>query len=146
MGLPQRSSLGPILWLLVMNDVFELPLPNNSRIQAFADDLVVLIQEPAAYRFQIKGTQILADLNTWGQSKNLEFNEAKSNYILIHIGTKILRRPTIKLKGKNIKYTEEIKYLGLLLDEKMTWQKHLNAVKDRVIKLQFKLARVSKAT
>ncbi|GBM67585.1 hypothetical protein AVEN_73714-1 [Araneus ventricosus] len=51
-GVPQGSSCGPILWLLVANEALELfSEQENLLVQAFADDFVILLRALASYRF-----------------------------------------------------------------------------------------------
>ncbi|GBL77701.1 hypothetical protein AVEN_152921-1 [Araneus ventricosus] len=51
-GVPQGSYLGPILWVLVADRLLRLVnLDGNAKVIMFADDIVILIAEPAAYGF-----------------------------------------------------------------------------------------------
>ncbi|GIX87728.1 hypothetical protein CDAR_617141 [Caerostris darwini] len=50
-GFPQGSSLGPVLWNIFIDDIFRLDFGSNVKIQAFADDILLMIQEPATHCF-----------------------------------------------------------------------------------------------
>ncbi|GIX83523.1 RNA-directed DNA polymerase from mobile element jockey [Caerostris darwini] len=50
-GIPQGSSLGPILWNIFINDLLETDFGPNTKVQAFADDVLIMIKAPAEYCF-----------------------------------------------------------------------------------------------
>lgn len=70
----------------------------------------------------------------------------KCQYTVFPIKGKIGRRPTIKLNNQGIKYQNEIKYLGIVIDNKLTWLSHLNEILEKVSKFEFKLKKVVRAT
>ncbi|GIY39823.1 reverse transcriptase domain-containing protein [Caerostris darwini] len=58
-GIPQGSSLGPILWNIFINDLLETDFGPNTKVQAFADDVLIMIKAPATYCFSKAGTPSL---------------------------------------------------------------------------------------
>ncbi|GIY30943.1 uncharacterized protein CDAR_173531 [Caerostris darwini] len=62
-GIPQGSCLGPILWNVFLNDFLQLQFGNNIKVQAFADDLLIMIKAPASYCFtNLNALHVLAGI------------------------------------------------------------------------------------
>lgn len=100
-GVPQGSSLRPIIWNIFMNDIFDIKLESNTKLQAFADDTMVIIRETAVYLFEKSAKIILDKLHEWSIKKKLKFNTSKSNYLIIG-PTSSPRRPLVKMNGEKL--------------------------------------------
>lgn len=145
-GVPQGSSLGPILWLLVVDEVLWTDRLENVYLQAYADDLVIIIGDSACYRFSEACKEPLRRISNWAEEFGLQINIHKCFYSVFPIRGRIGRRPTIKIGDQSIKFQSELKYLGLLFDKKLSWIPHLNTVLDKVSRFEFKLKSVVRAT
>lgn len=77
-GIPQGSSLGPVLWNLYVNDVFDLDI-GDFEIQAYAYDIVLYCRSKTAYRLEAKAASVLDELANWAETNKLQFNIAKCN-------------------------------------------------------------------
>ncbi|GIY37430.1 uncharacterized protein CDAR_99681 [Caerostris darwini] len=144
-GIPQGSSLGPISWNIFLNDLLETNFGPQTTVQAFADDLLIMITAPASYHFTNKSKAVLDKVSNWTRQNLMTINNIKSFFtILSH--KKYSHIPSIKIAGNTIKYTKELKYLGLTLDPKLSWNKHLASIQDKVHKLEHKFYRISRAT
>lgn len=146
-GIPQGSSLGPILWLLIINEVLgDQTGFQNAKTQAFADDIIALIGTSASYHLTTVGENYLKYLEDWARKYQLQFNTDKSVGIMFHIKKRITHIPSIIFCGTRIPFKRTIPYLGVLLDEKRTWIPHLDRLKEKVRGFQNKLSRYTKAT
>lgn len=119
-GVPQGSVLGPILYLLFTAD---LPTSESLTIGTFADDTAIL----AAHSDPKIASQTLQkglnDIAQWLKKWRIKANGTKSVNI-----TFTLRRgscPPVTLNNIDVPQADHVKYLGLHLDKRLTWQKHI---------------------
>jgi ribonuclease HI len=144
-GIPQGSSLGPLLWNLYLNDIFDLNL-GEAKIQAFADDLILILQATAPYKFTRAVIDPLLKISEWISTNSLTLNFMKCQYTMLCKGRKLSHRPTIKIGAHPIKYTKLLLYLGVNIDPNLTWVPHLSVVKEKVSDFSHRLYRITRAT
>ena len=126
-GVPQGSILGPLLFLIYIDDLTYLPISNGSHSVLFADDL--LLFRPLKGR---EDTQLLQDdistIDKWVQQNHLTFNSAKCKYMVISRK----RRPTypgvLYLGDAPLEQVQCFKYLGVILASNLSFSQHIDSV------------------
>ena len=122
-GVPQGTVLGPLLFLVYIND---LPSKVNSQARLFADDCL-LYRTINTDKDSTALQEDLAHLEEWEKDWQMMFNPDKCE--VIHITNK--RKPTCasyNLHGQTLLQTNKAKYLGVTIDNKLTWNSHIDAV------------------
>ncbi|GIY37490.1 hypothetical protein CDAR_459071 [Caerostris darwini] len=117
----------------------------NIQVQAFADDILLMMRAPASYCFSKDSVEPLHLMESWTKNNNLTINFEKTCYTIL--STKNFTHfPTIKIANDRIKFNRNLKYLGIYFDSKLNWSFHLNTVQDKINNLHQKLIRITRAT
>ena len=134
----QGSILGPPLFNIYVNDIIEV---SEFKIKLFADDACLILSCNDPQELENKVNSELIKINNWRKINKLSVNFAKSNYI-IFTNRKNTHNYTISMDGKILNRTEEIKYLGVMLDHKLKWNKHINYISKKITKVSYILAKI----
>ena len=130
-GVPQGSVLGPLLFLLYTND---LSNASDFDINLFADDTCLLLCNVSLDELQRQCNHNAALVDEWFRSNKLTTNSKKaSNFLLSHC-TRESSTSNFKINMGNVqlKRVESVKYLGVLLDEKVTWSQQIEYLSKRL--------------
>ena len=130
-GVPQGSVLGPILFLMYINDL------NNaikfSTTRHFADDTNLLISNNNLKKLKKQLNFDLRNLSNWLKSNKISLNASKTEMLIFRSPyKKINYELNIKLDGKKIYPSKYVKYLGVLLDEHLNWNFNSNLIASRL--------------
>lgn len=130
-GVPQGSNLGPILFLLFINDLAKLNLKGKPRL--FADDTSIFYQSINCSIIQQHIHHDLELLGNYFQTNLLSMNLSKTKYMLIRSPRKQLPvRQPIVYNGQQIEEVRQYPFLGLTLDDTMSWMAHIDLLKSKL--------------
>ena len=125
--MPQGSVLGPLLFLIYIND-----LPNISKVlqfYLFADDTNIYYEAESINKLEKVINKELKKLYTWLIVNRLSLNIAKTNFLVFHPYNKpVNQRITLKIHKNAISEKDQIKYLGVILDSTLTWKAHIEKI------------------
>ena len=132
-GVPQGSILGPLLFLLYTNDIAESsPLFD---FYLFADDNAIVLSDTDIKRLEHTLNTELIHVSNWLIANKLSLNVGKSNVLLFRRSNKQPPPPiNITINGLPVDEKEHAKYLGIIIDNKLTFKKHIDHVKSRLVK------------
>ena len=129
-GVPQGSILGPLLFLLYIND---LPSSVTSNPRLFADDTCLICSDQSLPVLTSKMNDDLNRISFWLEANTLTVNPSKS-YALI-IPTKPNETlPLVNLSKNNsqISIVHDVKYLGLSTDFKLKFDNHISSITQKI--------------
>jgi ribonuclease HI len=146
-GCPQGSCCGPGFWNLIYNSLFQLEFTKQTKIIAFADDLIILTKGESIVEAENYMNLELRKITDWAQNNKLKFNENKSQVMLMNRRKRKERKEVeIYLNNKILEQVNKIKYLGIIFDSKMTFKDHVNYIEEKCNKLIFTLSKSAKVT
>ena len=122
-GVPQGSVLGPVLFLLYINDING---NIKSPIRLFADDSIIYRKISSKNDHEILQTD-LSQLQTWSDKWQMEFNVSKCVHLPITNKTKPSTHK-YSLSGQPLSTVSSHSYLGVKLDSKLTWTNHVTDI------------------
>ena len=130
--MPQGSILGPLLFICYINDV-QLHC-RTSKCYRYADDTAIIMSDPDPDVVKLNLQEDLNRLQTWFQVNKLSINCKKTNTILFCSQRSRHKNYDLNLElhGMRLNQTNEIKYLGLILDRHLTFEQHVAAICNKV--------------
>lgn len=142
-GVPQGTILGPLLFTLYVNDLLE-SMPDNTLI-AFADDTAIISVDENWKTVELKMNNYLDKVFRWLVSNKLSLNVEKTVYMTFgSYCTSVPEIMNITLNGKKLNRVEQCKYLGIILDYRLTWEKHMDYLINKTKYLVFIFYKISK--
>ena len=130
-GVPQGSILGPLLFLLYINDIVE---NINSSIRLFADDtsLYIIVDDPVEAASQLNSD--IEKVHEWAIKWLVTFNPTKSESIIFSRKRNKPLHPPIVMDQKQINEVSSHKHLGVFLSNDCTWHEHMEYIKSKAWK------------
>lgn len=129
-GVPQGSILGPILFLLYINDI--TLVTDKLKFLLYADDTTIFIQGHNLLDITTTLNTELNKISNWIKSNKLTLNINKTQYM---VSSPLMTQSiNILVKIDNVELIEvsEFKFLGVILDNKLRWKAHIDTVKSKV--------------
>ncbi|XP_035234184.1 uncharacterized protein LOC118206013, partial [Stegodyphus dumicola] len=114
---------------MTFNSILCTQWPEGAKAFAFADDdATFIVRGHSRHVLEARCNDVISQFDMLCNQKKLRISELKSKYIIFHKpGQTLLRNPCINLRQKRVKRVKELKLLGLLIDEKLSWLPHLRA-------------------
>ena len=123
-GVPQGSVLGPLLFLIYINDIYRTS--NILKFHLFADDTSIFFSNKDVHTIKSVVNKELCSVSHWLSANKLSLNVSKSSFILFHPPQKKVTKITLQIYNEDIPEKASTKYLGVNIDKHITWKEHIN--------------------
>ena len=133
-GVPQGSILGPLLFLIYINDFTQAS--NFFSMRLFADDTSLTVSGKNLDEILLQINNKLPNIYDWLCANKLTLNLRKTKYLIFQPRQKVNCNllPPLSLAGQPLEQACSIKYLGIYIDSHLSWHDHIDYVCDKVSK------------
>jgi hypothetical protein len=135
-GCPQVSCLGPGMWNIFYNTLLNLKFKSGTKIIAFADDLELLTRGKLVSEHEDTANAELTKISKWVKENKVRFND-KNSKLMLMTRRKRKEREVLELylNSKILRQVKTMKYLGILIDNKLTFREHITQATEKCRKI-----------
>ena len=130
-GVPQGSVLGPLLFLVCINDISNV---SPDCIGLFADDTNVFIFSKNIVSAFCSANRVVAQLNDLFVANKLSLSIDKTCYSIFGCNVDLVQNYCVKLNNNPLNMVTKSKYLGITIDNELSWQCHIDDIYTKLLK------------
>ena len=144
-GVPQGSILGPLLFIIYMNDIYEASKSFHAIL--YADDTSLYSSlgffnvnltgnNSDKHTLSIKINNELSSIQEWLNIDKLSLNVNKTKYMIFHNYQQDIKSciPDVRINSQSIERVSEFNFLGLTVDEYLNWNAHIQKISNKIAK------------
>lgn len=132
-GIPQGSILGPLFFILYINDISNASTLTESLI--FADDTSIFYSHSDPNVLESVINEELQMFDVWMKCNKLSVNIKKTNYVIFKSSKKkVAHNFCLRYGNEILKQEEATKFLGVYIDQHLTWKDHISHICKKISK------------
>ena len=131
-GVPQGSILGPLLFLLYINNIHMSS--SIAKFVLFADDTTVLFQQKTLNEAIVQAETEFCKIYHWLNANKLSLNISKTKVVIFDFKMSSTSNVYLNLAGTPVSPSSNTKFLGTIIDNKLSWNDHILDVSKKVAK------------
>ena len=140
LGTPQGSSLSPLLFIIFINDICRCS--SIVHFNLFADDTSIYLNHDNIETLFSLMENELQKIGAWISANKLGLNVKKSAYLLFSGKKQTGNIPRLSIFGKPISRVHDFKFLGLTIDDRLSWKTHARIVQGKLSRLTGVLSKI----
>ena len=132
-GVPQGSVLGPLLFLIYINDIHKSS--EILKFHLFADNTSIFYSHKDLRNVEMTLNNEPVIVSEWLIANRLTLNVSESNFVIFHPPQKkISKNVMLQINGEKLEEKRSTKYLGLSIDKHLTWKHHIHHLNLKISK------------
>ena len=141
-GVPQGSILGPLLFIIYLNDITKVV--RHCTLSLYADDTCIYYACNDPDEMERKINEDLNNVANWLRCNELLLNNSKCEYMIVTSNRKRRHFANVQIRINNFPISRVLKckYLGVVLNENMTWNDQIEKMKSKLTSCLYCLKRV----
>lgn len=144
-GVPQGSVLGPLLFVIYVNDL--LLTVGKSNTVMYADDTSFLIAEDSTESLLLSTQSLLNAFNGWFQNNRLYVNKEKTVFMRFSPGISNLKESSLlKVDSCSIRQVHNVKLLGVHLENSLNWETHVGNLGKQLASVCYAIYKLKRVT
>lgn len=147
-GCPQGSIIGPMFWNWCMNsllnNIVEMFAVTQVDVVAYANDVVALVKGDSRIELERVADALIKVVIDWCEMRKLRLAAGKTVAMLLKGRLDKYRSPIIKIYGTKIKFANQTKYLGVVLDERLNFINYAKYIRDKLVKIVMAIKRIAR--